>query len=40
MTTTKYEGHAAKLLARIDDMRTTHPEMCDLLLIPGNGGAY
>ena len=39
MTTAKCEGHAAKLLARIDDIRRSHPEMCDLLVVPGDGGA-
>jgi hypothetical protein len=36
--TAKCEGHAAKLLARVDDLRMSHPHLCDLRIRPGGGG--
>ena len=37
ITTAKCEGHAASLLARVDDLRRSHPEFCDLRIRPSSG---
>ena len=38
-TLTASAQHAAQILDRIDQMRLEHPELCDLLIRPGGGGA-
>ena len=37
ITTAKCEGHAASLLARVDDLRRSHPQFCDLRIRPSSG---
>jgi hypothetical protein len=37
ITTAKCEGHAASLLARVDDLRRSHPHLCDLRIRPSSG---
>ena len=42
ITTAKCEGHAASLLSRVDDLRRSHPHLCDLRIRPsiGKGGFF
>ena len=37
ITTAKCEGHAVSLLARVDDLRRSHPQFCDLRIRPSSG---